>query len=166
VKIKIELETEYRQDMVDAITALADELAFAEPGDYEHSVIGEHDDDTQDRIGSVVFEDDIEHDAITAEVHSDDYIHEANFDATKWFEQASDEEILALARCEWGFDYPADYVAKFFEGKNHELDDLFEYCRKKHGVGFECSVEAGPALAWIERNRPHLTAEASVPVVR
>ena len=35
---------------------------------------------------------------IRAETHPDDHAREIEFDATKWFEQASDEEILALAR--------------------------------------------------------------------
>lgn len=43
---------------------------------------------------------------IKAEVHTDDHIYEVNFDAEPWFAQASDKEILEVAECGWGGDYP------------------------------------------------------------
>ena len=41
---------------------------------------------------------------IRAEVHSDDYAATAKFDAAPWFEQATDEAIEQLAKCDYGGD--------------------------------------------------------------
>ena len=47
---------------------------------------------------------------IRANVHTDDRLYDVNFDATAWFERASDQEIIELAECGWRDDYPADAV--------------------------------------------------------
>lgn len=99
---------------------------------------------------------------IKAECHSDDFRMEASFDATRWFEQASDQEITALAECGWRGDYPADEVARHFE--DDATRDVFEYLAVKpkmpngDPVGFECSVSEEDALAWLRVNRPDLAA--------
>ena len=95
---------------------------------------------------------------IKAEVHSDDYDQEVDFDAAAWFEQASDKEITDLAECGWGGDYPADYVAKWFEDTNPDIAEVFEHCRHTHEMGFECHVEAEDVYEWLEANRPGLVA--------
>ena len=64
---------------------------------------------------------------INAEVHSDDRAVDADFDATLWFEQASDDEIMELEYSGWGGDYPADAVAQFFEDANSEVADVFKH---------------------------------------
>jgi hypothetical protein len=93
---------------------------------------------------------------IKAECHSDDRRVEITFDALKWFQQASDKEILDLAECGWGGDYPADYVAHFFGSR--ATHDLFLYLEKfaPNDTGFECHVDEAMARAWIAKRRPHL----------
>jgi hypothetical protein len=68
---------------------------------------------------------------ITTEVHTDDYVAEAKFDAEPWFQQATDKQILALAGCQFGGDYPADEVAQWFDGKHEEVSDVFRYLGHK-----------------------------------
>jgi hypothetical protein len=98
---------------------------------------------------------------IKAETHSDDYAVEIEFDATDWFEQASDDEILALAAIGWGGDYEADAVAEHFEATS--CARLFAYLGfsptmpwSNDSVGFECHVDEQSALAWIASRRPDL----------
>jgi hypothetical protein len=98
---------------------------------------------------------------IPAEVHTDCHTAQARFDAEPWFNQASDQAILALAECGWGGDYPADEVAEFFSDtkRNKEVEDVFHtlrILRRKEDIGFECHVEEEPAMAWLRQNRPHM----------
>lgn len=100
---------------------------------------------------------------IRAEAHSDDRVHEVNFDATPYFQQAKSEEIAALAACDWGGDYPADAVAQFCAEHEPKLAQLFSYLEsianvpsKKDESGFECHVTSEDALAWLKTNRPEL----------
>ena len=100
---------------------------------------------------------------VSAEVHSDDLTHEVTFDAAPYLAQASDKEIKELSACGWGGDLPADEVAEFFQGKNREIDALFEHLHSvrdlrshKDMCGFECHVDKESAIAWIQANRPHL----------
>lgn len=96
---------------------------------------------------------------IRAEVHDDEFRTSARFDATAWFEQASDTEILDLAKIDWRGDYAADAVAEFFEGHNigtpDTVDDVFKAVNVLD-TGFEVSVEPDDAIRWVEKNRPHL----------
>ena len=100
---------------------------------------------------------------IRAECHSDDYCIEITFDATKWFEQADDEEIKALANCDWGGGEPSDSVSRFFgESTTQELYNyLHAISETSAACGFECHVDADEALAWIETNRPGIYKYAS-----
>jgi hypothetical protein len=96
---------------------------------------------------------------IKAEVHSDDYAVEITFDAVEWFEQASDADITALMKCDFGGDYAADAVADFF--RNGVTKPLFFYLaihpRSPGGShGFECYVDSNQAETWIEANRSWL----------
>src|SRR5579862_6158644 len=51
---------------------------------------------------------------VAASCYSDDHVVEVkNFDATPWFAQASDEDLLALHDEGYGGDYTADSVAEF-----------------------------------------------------
>jgi hypothetical protein len=110
-------------------------------------------------------EDDDEEDddfVIDAEVHTDDHAAETHFDAVKWFEQASDDEIKSLAGCDWGGDYPADAVAQFMESRDDYVADVFEYLEtynngaRRETIGFECHVDSDDALCWLKKNRPEL----------
>ena len=97
---------------------------------------------------------------ITAEAHSDDRVFEVPFDALPWFQQASDEEVIKLARCGWGGDYPADHVAEFMVDHVPALAEMFGYierlARKRRDTGFECHVNKKEALAWLKANKPVL----------
>jgi hypothetical protein len=86
--------------------------------------------------------------SIEAECHADDYVFTAKFNAVPWFKQAFDSEILKLAACDWGGDYPADAVAHFMSDIDSDIADMFGYLGKKD-VGFECHVDADPAMAWL-----------------
>jgi hypothetical protein len=99
--------------------------------------------------------------AIPAEAHSDDYVIQAKFDALRYFQEATAEEIVALARCEFGGDYPADEVADFLSEDFEGLGDLFKYLDLKptsygNAVGFECHIEQDKALAWLKVHRPEI----------
>lgn len=93
---------------------------------------------------------------IPAECHSDDGHVEVDFDAEPYFRQADDLEIVQLALCGWGGDYPADWVADHFRDDNPEVKRMFEYIEIHGEQGFECHVEEAGAVAWIKANRPDL----------
>lgn len=95
-------------------------------------------------------------DNIKANVHSDDWRHDVDFNAIDWFRHATDQEILDLARCDWQYDLPADRVAKHFEDTHPSISALMEHCRKTKGCGFECSVDPEEAFSWVTLHRPHL----------
>ena len=97
---------------------------------------------------------------IRAEVHSDDYAATARFDATKWFEQATDNEIEQLARCDYGGDYAADAVAEWSAKLLDDVAAVFAYDELARCV-FECHVNEDDAEAWIATNRQHLAAKIS-----
>lgn len=96
---------------------------------------------------------------ITAECWSDDRVYEVSFNAVEWFRQASTDDILALAKCGWRGDYPADEVALYVQHTlphNSDLSVLFDYCARKHEIGFECSVDENSARHWLKIHRPIL----------
>jgi len=97
---------------------------------------------------------------IRANCHSDDHNVKVDFDATKWFQQASNEEILALARCKFGGDYPADDVAVWNAERNKKIALMFKYLviiandpAKKDCNGFECRINSVDAHKWLKKNR-------------
>lgn len=96
---------------------------------------------------------------IRAEVHDDAFRTSSRFDATEWFQQASDQEILDLAKIDWRGDYPADVVAEFFDGMDvgvpSTVDDVFKAVNILD-IGFEVSIEPEDALRWVKLHRPHL----------
>lgn len=94
---------------------------------------------------------------VRAECHTDDYAFEYDFDAAPWFEQATDEQIIALANCGWGGDYPADDVARFVSDDDDRLGLLFRYTQTANR-GFECHVNDGDAGRWLTEHRPQLLA--------
>jgi hypothetical protein len=100
---------------------------------------------------------------ISAEVHSDDHVFEASFDATKWFEQASDEEVVDLAKICWGGDYASDEVARFMQEHDTDVKKVFDYLALDptmgtgDTVGFECHVDEREARVWLKKNKPALS---------
>jgi len=104
---------------------------------------------------------------IVAECHSDDRNVEVAFDATPWFKQASNKDILDLAGCGWGGDYPADEVAEWMADRRSKagkrIAEMFKYLEiihgdpaKKNTQGFECHVDEDSARKWLAKNRPAL----------
>lgn len=95
---------------------------------------------------------------IRAEIRSDDYAATAKFDATPWFEQATDEAIEQLADCNYGGDYAADAVAEWSAKLFDDVAAVFAYLRLSR-CGFECYVDGDGAEAWIAVNRPHAVSD-------
>jgi hypothetical protein len=99
---------------------------------------------------------------VHAEVHDDLHTCSVQFDAAAWFEQSRDEDIVALHDIGWGHGEAADVVALHFDDRHDVITGLFIVCRSTQGtrnaVGFECSVDADSAMAWIKHYRPGLWA--------
>ena len=100
---------------------------------------------------------------IKAEVHSDDRQRQAEFDATPWFEQAQDIDIIQLADSDFRNDYPADYVAQFVSVTNKDVEAVLSYVEDAYAatgkVGFECSINLDDAMAWLKEHRPNVYNE-------
>jgi len=98
---------------------------------------------------------------INAKCYSDDGAVEVNFDATAWFEQATDEQIKELADIEWGGNYASDDVALHMATVDKKVQKVFDYCEINRDMpGFECRVNPQDAIAWVKANRPSLTLES------
>ena len=97
---------------------------------------------------------------ISATLKSDDGFASISFDATPWFEQASDQEIIELAGCGCGGDYPADEVSQFFSGSI--TAQVFDYLdnhparETNSAIGHETHVDMDEAVEWIIENRPQV----------
>lgn len=100
---------------------------------------------------------------VRATAYSDDRIFEVSLLVAQWFAQASDKEILDLARVEWANEYAADQVALHFEETNDAMRSLLSYTRNTQGrrnpVGFECQVNGDDAIQWLKLHRPHLVGQ-------
>lgn len=102
--------------------------------------------------------------AIKANVHTDDYVFDIEFDASPWFATANEQEILDLAECGWGGDYPADVVAEYFESSiefaHGQVKRMFEYLNlisdTPKSCGFECHVDEKSARGWLTAFRPEI----------
>lgn len=105
---------------------------------------------------------------IRAEVTADgdDYGPAVEFDATKWFERATDSEIDNLSAEEYYAGDASDSVAEFAADYDNEVGEFFRYLdfRNRHskgsGGGFSCRVSEKDAEAWIAENRPHLAQQS------
>lgn len=93
---------------------------------------------------------------IPAEVHRDDRGYEAKFDALPWFQQATDEQIRALADIGWGGNYAADVVAQFCKDIDQDVEEVLNHTCCEEGMGFECHVDSIPAMTWLMIHRPKL----------
>ncbi len=78
---------------------------------------------------------------IQAECHSDDRKIEITFDATPWWEQATDKQKQALRDCGGGGDYPADAVAEYMADHDDGVRRMFNYLEIVDDQGYECNVE-------------------------
>ncbi len=106
----------------------------------------------------------IETQVIPAECYTSDQLGDTWFDATEWFEQATDEEIQDLAACNWGGDNPADEIARFFRARNPKVESVFEHLKTANDrrrfyedeTGFECHIDGSSGVNWLKINRPQL----------
>lgn len=92
---------------------------------------------------------------VWAKVHSDDHRMQAEFDAVPWFAQASDDEIVALAKGGRHRNRMADEVAQHFRGMP-KIAALFAYIENQDDCGYECTIEADGAMNWLKQHRPEL----------
>lgn len=96
---------------------------------------------------------------VVAYVHANNYFFDATFNATPWFEQASDEEIVTLASAGWTGE-AAESVAHFAEAYSEYVNIVLDYCRRKESqgkpVGFTVEIHPGTALEWVKQNRLHI----------
>ena len=92
---------------------------------------------------------------------NDDHGPVIPFDATRWFQQASDSDILALRGEEYGCGYESDNVAEYMADHDKLVAEFFSYLRFRQtygrgsGDGYTVHVNADEAEAWIAANRPH-----------
>lgn len=98
---------------------------------------------------------------VSATVCSDDTKVCAGFDCSKWFAQASDDEIMTLGcGAEWGASDIADDIAHFYLHSNPEVATVFHYLGQRADArklcSYECHIDPVTALAWLKVNRPHL----------
>lgn len=138
--------------------SIEDACEKAAQGEFE--VLGEQPEDNVTFTRWAGF-DVAEYMGIDAEVHTDDYAYTYEFDAAPWFEMAHGQEILDLAKCDWGGDVPADQVAIFTQKFDARLEALFSYLTARNKgtgetVGFECHVSEDDAKAWLAKHRPDL----------
>lgn len=108
--------------------------------------------------------------AIPAEIHSDDHQEQAIFDALTWFERAKDHDILELASVGYERDEAADDVARWtqeWQCSRDPMEDMESVVEGRDifrvldydGGGFEVTIDAESATAWITLERPHLLVE-------
>jgi hypothetical protein len=93
---------------------------------------------------------------IPAECHSDDHAVQVAFDALPWFQSATDAQIEAVARDEWGPESTTDAIALFMESKCERVRFMFEYVHVRNqieDIGYGCTVDGEKALAWLKDNR-------------
>jgi hypothetical protein len=101
---------------------------------------------------------------IPAKFSAGDGMAVAKFDAAPWFQQASADEILALAAEGWGRGYRGDEVAAWFDGKDVGVSQVYQYIRATQELpdadcgGSDLSVAPEDALQWLRKHRPDLTA--------
>ena len=98
---------------------------------------------------------------VRAECHSDDGIYAAKFNAVRWFEQADDSEIVALAADDWGDSYAADRIGMFMADTVPDVQKMFDYLEhynqtQAKRIGWVCTVNKACALKWLKAHRPSL----------
>lgn len=103
---------------------------------------------------------------IKAQCWSDDRCVEVDFDATRWFKQATIKSIISLANCGWRGDYPADAVAEYMADHNKDIAEMYKYIeiRNKSQIpdmmgGFECVVDEDDAMNWLTINKPKVSEQ-------
>lgn len=98
---------------------------------------------------------------VPAEVHTDDHVANADFDARMWLDQASLQDVLSLIEEDWRNCLEADGVAEFYMRSNSAVEAVSEHLHNmpKSVRGFECSVNGDAALAWLKLNKSDMFSQ-------
>ncbi len=88
---------------------------------------------------------------IRAKITTDDDQYSTDFNAQRWFNKASDAELVGLAGVGWGGDYEADAVAH--HSTDPEVKRILDYCQTE-SVGFEVHINEQDAIDWIRLSKP------------
>lgn len=101
---------------------------------------------------------------ILGRIQADDRGAMARFDATPWFEKATEEQVKQIAHEGWGHGYASDRIAYDLNPMPDAVDKVFfylEYANKQAGkewranpVGYEVEINPESAAWWLARNRP------------
>lgn len=102
----------------------------------------------------------VRHGAVLATVRTDDGLREAEFDASGYFEVASDDDLRELHSIGFRGDYAADNVAWHFDGEGGDegVTAVLDYDQEVARCGFEVVVDPESAMTWIATNRAALHA--------
>lgn len=120
------------------------------------------------KLGEIVSDEDllgkVKAPMVTAEFWTDDYVFETSFDATPYFEKASEKELLALMECDFSGDSASDAVAEHAATYTPKLQDAMNYIAlhnkgARDSIGFECSVDRKSFLVWMSGRRAALLAK-------
>ena len=102
---------------------------------------------------------------IQATCHTVDDALTAEFDATRWFEEADPESIMHVAGQEWASTWIADALEK--HPGYERLRELIDYATNRLGLEsledptfptYKCTVNGPEAMAWLDANRPEVAA--------
>ena len=105
--------------------------------------------------------------SVPAAIMDDDDVYVRRFDATGYFEQATDEVLQALAAQDFRYSSEANLVSAWARAHSNEVRQCYEYldarnqpdARTSSGLAVEISWSA--AEAWIRQHRPHLSGALS-----
>ncbi len=97
---------------------------------------------------------------IKATLIDDNEIFYIDFNVTAWFEQANDDQIVALAKSGWSCSEEADVVADFFSNQDKEVMEFFTCLglvnKMSLGCGYHCAISNDDAIKWVTIARSHL----------
>ncbi len=91
---------------------------------------------------------------VPALVATDDGMAEHVTDVSAWLAEASDQELLALARARWCGDAAVDAAYALAED-DPEVEEVVHSARR-HESGLVVEIDPTAAAAWVERFRPAL----------
>jgi hypothetical protein len=101
---------------------------------------------------------------IRARCYSDDRKAKAGFDAVGWFEYASDQDIINLAKCGWIDKTPAEQVTIYMADHDRGVAKVYKYLQEKNEgtekqMGLVCHVNETAARKWIKEHRDYLIGQ-------
>jgi hypothetical protein len=89
--------------------------------------------------------------------------HGVDFDATAWFDQATDDKVKALFDIGCANDFEADAVARFVAKTDVEVRQFLDGCKPGKGrddpIPFDVVINRLDAATWVRNNRPELAEQ-------